>query len=142
MFLVLESVQVFPSLFANARSVEQLSRSETATSKTNILVFFLTNKKLFAGIIYIKIIIVLKVHVYGQKKLKKLIFQRLPRNYIGFCWIFPDRSSSKELWKQNCLGSRTPLRNRNKISDVWCKIEHTLLLRNHHHYHHLRRPLH
>ena len=40
LFLVLESVQVFPSLFANARSVEQLGRSETATSKTNILVFF------------------------------------------------------------------------------------------------------
>ena len=67
LFLVLESVQVFPSLFANARSVEQLGRSETATSKTNILVFFLTNKKLFAEIIYIKIIIFLKVHVYGQK---------------------------------------------------------------------------
>ena len=32
--------------------------------------FFLTNKKLFAGIIYIKIIIFPKVHVYGPKKLK------------------------------------------------------------------------
>ena len=47
LFLVLESVQVFPSLFANARSVEQLGRSETPTSETNILFFFLTNKKLF-----------------------------------------------------------------------------------------------
>ena len=76
LFLVLESVQVFPSLFANARSVEQLGRSETATSKTNILVFFLTNKKLFAEIIYIKIIIFLKVHVYGQK-IKEIDFSAL-----------------------------------------------------------------
>ena len=68
LFLVLESVQVFPSLFANARRVEKLGHSETPTSKTNILVFFfLSNKKLFSGIIYIKIIIFLKVHVYGQK---------------------------------------------------------------------------
>lgn len=68
LFLVLESVQVFPSLFANARRVEKLGHSETPTSKTNILVFFfLWNKKLFSGIIYIKIIIFLKVHVYGQK---------------------------------------------------------------------------
>lgn len=68
LFLVLESVQVFPSLFANARSVEQLGRSETPTTETNILVFFfLTNKKLSAGIIYIKIIFFLKVYVYGQK---------------------------------------------------------------------------
>ena len=67
LFLVLESVQVFPSLFANARRVEKLGHSETPTSKTNILVFFLSNKKLFAGIIHIKIIIFLKVHVYGQK---------------------------------------------------------------------------
>ena len=40
LFLVLESVQVFPSLFANARRVEKLGHSETPTSKTNILVFF------------------------------------------------------------------------------------------------------
>ena len=64
-----------------------------------------------------------------DKKIKEIDFSSLVTR-LGFCWIFPDRYSSKELW------------NRNKISNVWCKIEHTLLLRNHHHYHHLRRPLH
>lgn len=34
--------------------------------------FFLTNKKLFAGTVYIKILIFLKLHVYMEKKKKKI----------------------------------------------------------------------
>ena len=64
-------------------------QSETATLKTDLLIF-LTNKKLSAGTIYFRFLIYLKA-TYEQK-MKEIDFSTLASK-LRFWSIFPDRRS-------------------------------------------------
>ena len=71
----MESVQISPCGFTCEREEGwKLGQSETATSKTDLLIF-LTNKKLSAGTIYFRFLIYLKA-IYEQN-VKEIDFSTL-----------------------------------------------------------------
>ena len=76
-------------LHLRTRGRLKLGQSETATSKTDLLIF-LSNKKLSAGTIYFRFLIYLKA-VYEQK-MKEIDLSTLATK-LRFWSIFPDRRS-------------------------------------------------